>query len=77
VDYVSEKVYGGLAAGAVPIYLGAPNIYDSTFVPENSLLIPPNDVTNAAAMQKFAAEVPRTIRPCTLSPDGMAGEECD
>ena len=25
-DYVSEKVYDGLVAGAVPIYLGAPNV---------------------------------------------------
>lgn len=28
VDYVSEKVYDGLRSGVVPIYLGAPNVYD-------------------------------------------------
>lgn len=28
VDYVSEKVYDGLRSGVLPIYLGAPNVYD-------------------------------------------------
>lgn len=35
-DYVSEKVYDGLIAGAVPVYLGAPNI--DKFVPQNSVI---------------------------------------
>lgn len=33
LDYVSEKVYHALAVGTVPVYLGAPNIYD--FLPCN------------------------------------------
>ena len=61
VDYVSEKVYGALAAGSVPIYLGAPNIYESTFVPPNSLLIPPTDMNNDALVAAFAAEVSKVI----------------
>ena len=39
-DYVTEKVYTALAAGTLPIYLGAPNIRD--FVPDHSIV----DVTN-------------------------------
>jgi hypothetical protein len=36
-DYVTEKVYDGLEAGAVPVYLGAPNIEDG-FVPTGSIV---------------------------------------
>ena len=37
-DYVTEKVYDALFAGAIPIYLGAPNILD--YVPSlDSLLL--------------------------------------
>ncbi len=42
-DYVSEKVYDGLIAGAVPVYLGAPNI--GKFVPENSVISVPKNFT--------------------------------
>ncbi len=44
LDYVSEKVYDGLIAGAVPIYLGAPNIDD--FVPRNSIISIPRNFTS-------------------------------
>lgn len=36
-DYVSEKMYEVLAAGAVPVYLGAPNVH--RFVPGDHCLI--------------------------------------
>jgi len=36
IDYVTEKVYLALAAGTLPVYLGAPNIQD--FVPEGSII---------------------------------------
>lgn len=36
-DYVTEKLYDGLVAGCVPIYLGAPNIYD--YIPHNSSIV--------------------------------------
>ena len=29
-DYVSEKMYGALAAGAIPLYRGAPNVDEYT-----------------------------------------------
>ena len=35
-DYVTEKMFDALAAGTVPIYLGAPNVAE--FVPENSFI---------------------------------------
>lgn len=35
-DYVTEKVYNGLNAGAIPIYMGAPNIIE--FVPDHSII---------------------------------------
>lgn len=36
-DYATEKVYDGLESGAVPVYLGAPNIEDG-FVPTGSIV---------------------------------------
>lgn len=36
IDYVTEKVYDGLRAGVVPVYLGAPNIKE--FVPKHSVI---------------------------------------
>ncbi|EGG21786.1 glycosyltransferase [Cavenderia fasciculata] len=35
-DYVSEKVYTALLSGALPVYMGAPNIY--SYIPENSIV---------------------------------------
>ena len=35
-DYVTEKVFEGLEAGVLPVYLGAPNI--ANFVPRNSIV---------------------------------------
>src|SRR5262249_33260468 len=37
VDYVSEKMFDGLIAGTVPVYLGAPNVDD--FLPGNNCVI--------------------------------------
>ena len=42
-DYVTEKVYGGLINGAVPLYLGSPNIQE--FVPTHSVIEVPADFT--------------------------------
>ena len=36
-DYVTEKLWGALGAGVLPVYLGAPNIRDH--IPENSAVI--------------------------------------
>ena len=54
-DYVSEKVYDGLIAGAVPIYLGAPNVDE--FVPKGSVITIPANFTN-----EDVARVAGTIR---------------
>ena len=54
-DYVTEKVYDGLVAGAVPLYLGAPNVEE--YIPSNSAIIVPtnfneNDVSIIATVVK-------------------------
>lgn len=36
-DYITEKLWGALAAGTLPVYLGAPNIKDH--VPPNSIVV--------------------------------------
>lgn len=36
-DYVTEKVYDGLVAGCVPIYLGAPNI--DKYIPDSNAIV--------------------------------------
>lgn len=36
-DYVTEKVYDGLVAGCVPVYLGAPNIGD--YIPDSNAIV--------------------------------------
>ncbi len=48
-DYVTEKVYDGLIAGAVPIYYGAPNI--DQFVPSDSIIKVPYPLTNDGVKQ--------------------------
>ena len=37
-DYISEKVWDGLAAGCLPVYRGAPNAADHLPIPEAALL---------------------------------------
>ena len=36
-DYVTEKLWGALASGTLPVYLGAPNVKDH--VPPNSIIV--------------------------------------
>jgi hypothetical protein len=50
VDYVTDKLYDALAAGAVPVYLGAPNVAD--YLPGEHCLI---DVRDYAAPKDLAA----------------------
>ena len=42
-DYVSEKIYEGLFAGAVPVYRGARDV--GRFMPSNDSYIDANDMT--------------------------------
>lgn len=48
-DYVSEKLYDGLVAGCVPIYLGAPNVAD--YVPDNNAIINYSELGSAHALK--------------------------
>lgn len=59
VDYVTEKLWDGLIAGSIPVYLGAPNIDD--FLPDPSAVINARDFSNAkelAAYLKMVIEHP-------------------
>lgn len=53
-DYVTEKVYDALAAGCLPIYLGAPNIAE--FVPTPDSII---DYQQLGSPEALAAELRR------------------
>lgn len=50
-SYVTEKLYYALDAGAVPIYFGAPNVWD--FVPPNSII----DGSKFSSMKELASYV--------------------
>ena len=65
-DYVTEKVYEGLCAGAVPIYLGAPNVDD--LVPAGSVVKVPQDF-DEADIERVANLVKRVIDPVTGPPE--------
>lgn len=53
-DYVTEKVYDALAAGCLPIYLGAPNIED--YVPTPDAII---DYAKLGSVEALAEELRR------------------
>ena len=55
VDYVSEKVWDGLAAGCLPIYYGAPNIVDHLPTPDSVI----DYVALGGTPQALAAELAR------------------
>lgn len=50
-DYVSEKFFDALIAGAVPVYRGAPNISD--FAPGDRCFIDASDFTNATGLAAY------------------------
>lgn len=53
-DYVTEKVYHGLIAGCVPIYLGAPNVAD--YIPDSNAII---DYAKLGTPEALKAELER------------------
>lgn len=53
-DYVTEKFFDPLAAGAVPIYLGAPNI--DAFVPGKNCFVDVRDFDSPAVLADFIKE---------------------
>lgn len=62
-DYVTEKLYDPLAAGTVPIYLGAPNVAD--FAPRHSYV----DAADFSGPRDLAAY----LRHLLATPDEYAG----
>ncbi len=50
-DYVSEKVYEALAAGAVPVYLGAPNVRD--LLPDGAAIVHVRDHASPEALGAY------------------------
>lgn len=50
-DYVTEKLYDPLLAGAVPVYLGAPNVQD--FVPGDKCLVNAADFASARELADY------------------------
>ena len=50
-DYVSEKVFDGLIAGTVPVYLGAPNIDD--YLPGNKCIIKVSDFSDPLDLARY------------------------
>lgn len=50
-SYVTEKLFYALEAGSVPIYFGAPNVWD--FVPPNSII----DASKFSSLRKLASYV--------------------
>eukprot|EP00755_Sulcionema_specki_P019860 Sspe_Gene.70519::Locus_41644_Transcript_2_2_Confidence_0.667_Length_1792::g.70519::m.70519 len=51
IDYVTEKVYEPLFAGAVPVYLGAPNV--ENFLPTSHSVIKISDFPSLSALGKY------------------------
>eukprot|EP01068_Selenidium_serpulae_P018278 Selendium_serpulae@DN6447_c1_g2_i2.p1 len=54
-DYVTEKVFDALAAGIVPVYHGAPNIYD--FLPSRDCIINVADFNSIDALGEHLQNV--------------------
>jgi hypothetical protein len=54
-DYVSEKVFDGLIAGTIPVYLGAPNIDE--FLPGDNCIIKVSDFADAGELARFLLEL--------------------
>ncbi len=50
IDYVSEKMFDGLIAGTVPVYLGAPNI--DQYLPGDNCIINASDYASGADLAK-------------------------
>jgi hypothetical protein len=51
LDYVSEKMFDGLIAGSVPVYLGAPNVDE--FLPSRKCIIKASDFATPAELAQY------------------------
>ena len=54
-NYVTEKFYPALLAGAVPVVMGAPNVW--AFAPSNASYIDVRDFADAAALAAHLRQV--------------------
>lgn len=59
VDYVSEKMFDGLLAGTVPVYLGAPNVDE--YLPGNNCIIKVSDYPSAADLASHLLDLSKDI----------------
>ena len=59
-DYITEKLWGALASGIIPVYKGAPNIKDH--VPENSVVL----VDSFSSLTELANHLNQILRNETL-----------
>ena len=57
-DYITEKVWGALAAGTIPVYLGAPNIKDH--VPDERSIIVVDDFESVDALASYLDQVSKS-----------------
>ena len=66
-DYVTEKVFDGLNAGAIPIYMGAPNIRD--YVPDHSVIFAADFQSPASLVRyiKLVDSNPDLYNSCVIS----------
>lgn len=53
-DYITEKLWGALASGTVPVYLGAPNVLDH--VPSHSIILV-NDFSSAQQLISYLTKL--------------------
>ena len=51
IDYVTEKLYEPLVLGAIPVYLGAPNV--ENFVPTSHSIIKMSDFPSLASLARY------------------------
>ena len=51
--YITEKLWGALASGSLPIYFGAPNIMEEGFLPDPKSIINYDDFKNLTALTKY------------------------
>uniref|UniRef100_A0A7S1RBQ0 Fucosyltransferase n=1 Tax=Alexandrium catenella TaxID=2925 RepID=A0A7S1RBQ0_ALECA len=77
-SYVTEKAIDGFAAGAVPLYLGAPNVAD--YVPADGFIsagavVESDDEARASALDALAERVRRAIENKTEWQGYMAWRE--
>jgi len=58
-DYVSEKFFHALAAGCLPVYMGAPNIRD--YLPSPDAIIRTDDFETPEKLAEFLKALPSTL----------------